>query len=44
MAGQEVHMSTYERLIRRHRNALRIEKLFVVTVGIIASAMVQIAF
>ena len=37
-------MSTYERLIRNRRSALRIEKAFVVAVGIIASAMIQIAF
>jgi hypothetical protein len=37
-------MSTYDRLVRRHRSALRVEKVFVVTIGIIASAMAQIAF
>jgi hypothetical protein len=39
-----VIMSTYDRLISRHRSALRIEKAFIVAVGIIASAMAQIAF
>ena len=37
-------MSTIDRLIRRHRSALRIEKAFIAAVGIIATAMVQIAF
>ena len=37
-------MSTYARLIHRHRSALRIEKLFLVTVGIIATTLAQLAF
>ena len=43
-AGQEVNMSTYDRLIRRHRTALRFEKAFIAAIGVIATAMVQIAF
>ncbi len=37
-------MSTYARLLHRHRAALRIEKAFIVAVGIIAAAMVQAVF
>jgi hypothetical protein len=44
MAWPEATMSTYDRLIRRHRNALRIEKAFIAAVGVIATAMAQIAF
>jgi hypothetical protein len=40
----EANMSTYDRLVRRHRSALRIEKAFVVTIAIIASATMQIVF
>jgi hypothetical protein len=34
-------MSTYAKLLRRHRAALRIEKLFVLAIGIIAAATLQ---
>lgn len=37
-------MSTYDRLIHRHRNELRMEALFLVTVGIIATTLAQLAF
>jgi len=34
-------MSTYAKILRRHRVALRIEKVFVLAVGIIAAATLQ---
>ena len=37
-------MSTYDRLIRRHRSALRFEKAFLAGIGVIAIALVQIVF
>jgi hypothetical protein len=37
-------MSTYTQLLRRHRAALRIEKAFIVAVGIISAALVQVVF
>jgi hypothetical protein len=35
-------MSTYDRLVHRHLFALRVEKAFVIAVGIIAGAMLQV--
>jgi len=37
-------MSTYKRLLVRHRSALRIEKAFLASVAIIAASVAQLAF
>lgn len=44
MASHEVIMSTYDRLVHRRRNAVRLEAVFLATICIIAAAMMQIAF
>lgn len=37
-------MSTYDRLIRRHRFTRRFDAAFVVAIGVIATAMLQAVF
>jgi hypothetical protein len=37
-------MSTYDRLVVRRRTALRIEAAFLASIGVIATALIQIVF